>query len=247
MELADTSPFIEIRPAGPLATGYRLGRDEASRWSGEAWLLARRGASPAPGVLAPSYGGSQAGGILRYRLDGDSMRRPVAYARISRSLAQPSTDTELAIGVAARPLPQIPVMMAAEGRVRHAGERTDARAAVLAWTELPPVDLPLGFDGTAYMQGGYVTGRDATGFVDGQVRIDREIVSFGNDRVTVRAGAAGWGGAQQGASRVDIGPSATIRLDTGKPDARVAFDWRFRVAGDAAPQSGPAMTVSIGF
>jgi hypothetical protein len=29
--------------------------------------------------------------------------------------------------------------------------------------------------------------------------------------------------------------------------ARLGVDWRFRVAGDAAPSSGPAVTLSAGF
>ncbi|MEP7223149.1 MAG: hypothetical protein ABI673_10855 [Novosphingobium sp.] len=56
------------------------------------------------------------------------------------------------------------------------------------------------------------------------------------------------GGAQRGASRVDVGPSAGIVLRLGDAAAaRLAMDWRFRVAGHAAPASGPAVTLSAGF
>jgi hypothetical protein len=64
----------------------------------------------------------------------------------------------------------------------------------------------------------------------------------------VRAGAGAWGGAQKGASRLDLGPAATMGLGLGaSASARLALDWRFRVTGDAAPSSGPALTLSAGF
>ena len=65
--------------------------------------------------------------------------------------------------------------------------------------------------------------------------------------IQLRLGAGAWGGAQQGASRMDIGPSASVGLAGGHTSARIAVDWRFRVAGDAAPSSGPALTVAAGF
>jgi hypothetical protein len=38
-----------------------------------------------------------------------------------------------------------------------------------------------------------------------------------------------------------------LRLKLGETRSRVALDWRFRVAGNARPASGPALTVSAGF
>ncbi|MEB3415895.1 hypothetical protein VCJ71_07430 [Alteriqipengyuania sp. WL0013] len=183
---------------------------------------------------------------MRYRL-GDSDNRPTAYARVNRSLARTAADSELALGLSARPLARVPVVAAVEGRVREVRGGADTRAAALAWTELPVQSLPLGLRGEAYLQGGYVTGRDATAFADGQARIDREVATFGGGAVRVRAGGGAWGGAQEGAARLDIGPSATMQLDLGQPAAQVAFEWRFRVAGEAAPASGPAVTVTFGF
>jgi len=61
-------------------------------------------------------------------------------------------------------------------------------------------------------------------------------------------GGGVWGGAQKGAARLDIGPSATMTIGLGESAAaRLGLDWRFRVAGDAAPASGPALTLSAGF
>ncbi|WJY19159.1 hypothetical protein QQS45_02680 [Alteriqipengyuania flavescens] len=235
-----------IRPAGPLSPAYVIDQRPASRWSAGVWLLARDGSSAALSSLSPPYGGSQAGAVVRYRLGG-SDNRPTAYARVNRSLARNAADSELALGLSARPLARVPVVAAVEGRVRDVRGGTDTRAAALAWTELPVQSLPLGLRAEAYLQGGYVTGRDATAFVDGQVRIDREVAALGGGRVRLRAGGGAWGGAQEGAARLDVGPGATMQLDLGQPAAQVALDWRFRVGGDAAPASGPAVTVTIGF
>lgn len=56
------------------------------------------------------------------------------------------------------------------------------------------------------------------------------------------------GGAQKGAARLDVGPAASAAVGLGESGgARLAVDWRFRVAGSAAPKSGPALTLSAGF
>ena len=96
-----------------------------------------------------------------------------------------------------------------------------------------------------YAAAGYVGGYAATAFVDGQLRVDHHIATIGPTEI--RAGGGVWGGAQQGASRVDVGPTASIGLASGHAAARLRFDWRMRVAGDAAPTSGPAVTIAAGF
>jgi hypothetical protein len=60
-------------------------------------------------------------------------------------------------------------------------------------------------------------------------------------------GAAAWGGAQEGAARLDLGPTLRLDLTVGQVPARVSLDWRQRVASDASPGSGVAATVSAGF
>ena len=64
-------------------------RAKASRrWSADGWLLWRRGSTlaPAGGLLTPSYGASQAGVVLRYRLAPGSALRPAAYLRATAAL-----------------------------------------------------------------------------------------------------------------------------------------------------------------
>jgi hypothetical protein len=133
-----------------------------------------------------------------------------------------------------------------EARFTSAPGGTMVRPAAFAVTELPPFALPLGLRGEAYGQAGYVGGKFATGFADGQLRIDHRIVSLG--KAEMRLGGGTWGGIQKGASRLDAGPSLTIGQALGGPASmRLAADWRFRVAGKAAPGSGPAVTLSAGF
>ena len=40
---------------------------------------------------------------------------------------------------------------------------------------------------------------------------------------------------------------ATLAVPLGSGGGRLTADWRFRVAGNAAPASGPALTLSAGF
>jgi len=55
-------------------------------------------------------------------------------------------------------------------------------------------------------------------------------------------------GARRGrAAGLDVGPSASLDLKIGAALARVSMDYRLRVAGDAEPGSGVAITLSTGF
>ncbi len=60
-------------------------------------------------------------------------------------------------------------------------------------------------------------------------------------------GAGAWGGAQDGAHRVDVGPTMRLDVTLGAVPARVLLDWRERVEGDAGPGSGAAVTLSTRF
>ena len=96
-----------------------------------------------------------------------------------------------------------------------------------------------------YAQVGYVGGKQSTPFFDVQAVADRKLTSAGS--AELRLGAGVWSGGQKGAARLDLGPRASLRLDTAPARSRLALDWRFRVAGDARPGSGPTLTFSAGF
>ena len=207
----------------------------SNRLSGSVWLFLRDGGGAA---LLPggSLGGSQAGARVTYRLGGDR-RRPIALsARIYAALEQPH-DFEAALGVDWQPLARIPLHLLAERRERlGAGGRSDWQLTVYGGLERRRGRLRV----DAYGQAGVVGTRRRDLFADGAVRLG---VTAG----PVELGAGAWGGAQPGASRLDIGPRAGARFRAGAITVRAEADWRFRVAGSAAPGSGPALTLSAGF
>ena len=229
-------PYIARDPARP-----------ARGWSADGWLMLRDGGLPGQitGPARATYGASQLGAVVRYRLIPDSGHRPTAYLRGTGALIRPY-DKEAAVGIAARPVGGLPVTIAAELRAGELSSKLRVRPAVVAVTELAPQGLPFEFRAEAYAQAGYVGGKGATPFFDGQVRVDRAITRIGNAELRVGGGA--WGGAQEGASRLDIGPAAIVGVPVNDTaSARLALDWRFRVTGNAVPQSGPALTLSAGF
>ncbi len=216
-----------------------------SRWSGDGWVLLRRGSDGM--TTAPSfarYGASQAGAVLRYSLVPASPARPQAHLRLTRALVG-SGEGEAAAGLSLRPPGGVPVRLYGEGRAQRVAGATRLRPAASLVTELPPLALPLGTEAEVYAQGGYVGGRGATAFFDAQISADRKLIARGP--AELRVGAGVWAGGQEGATRVDLGPRATLRLRIGEVPSRLALDWRFRVAGNAAPASGPALTLSAGF
>ena len=241
------APAVRLAPGDrPLLGTLSVARPPPERRvSADAWLVWRDEASVpvAPGFA--SYGRSQAGAVVRYRLAPANSLQPTLYARVARALAGPRQG-EAAAGLSAKPLARLPVTIAIEGRVTDGSSGRELRPAAFAVTQLPSLELPAGMRAEAYIQAGWVGGRDATAFVDGQARLDRRFVRLGDDH-ELRAGLAAWGGAQEGASRLDVGPSATLGFKIGGAQSRVAVDYRLRVAGDAAPASGPAVTFSAGF
>jgi len=220
------------------------------RWSLDGWLFLRQGQPglAVNGAQPASYGSSQAGAVLRYDLAPQNNRRPTAYLRAAQSLqgaGGSSADSEAALGLSARPFAAVPVAAHAEMRIRRSAGSTEIRPAAFAVTEFPPVELPLRGRGEAYLQAGYVGGDFATGFVDGQARITRKLETFRLGEL--RAGAGAWGGAQKGAARLDIGPSASVDFCIGPANGRAQIDYRVKVAGDAEPGDGVAFTLSTGF
>jgi hypothetical protein len=242
-----TRPSLAVSPARPATARPQ------SRWSADAWLLWRRGGNGfnlpgagLPGANLPSgaYGASQAGAVIRYRLGPASAHRPALYLRASSALEKPRGE-EAALGLSLRPLPRVPVAAMGEVRVTRTLSGDIVRPTTALVSEFPPLVLPLGAKGEAYVQAGWVGGKHGTLFADGQARIEKPLLRAAG--LELRAGAGAWGGAQEGASRLDFGPSATLAVPLGPAGGRLSADWRFRVAGHAAPGSGPAITLSAGF
>ena len=145
---------------------------------------------------------------------------------------------EVAAGIDWQPSSRVPVHILAERRQDVGG----AGRSAFALTAYGGASgrLPGGLRGEAYAQAGVVGTRSRDLFVDGSVRVSLPVGP-------VEAGASAWGAAQPGAARFDVGPHVSYRLPVRGATLRVQADWRFRIAGDAAPGSGPALTLAADF
>jgi hypothetical protein len=208
-------------------------RAVSSHWSLSAWLLVRdEGNGP---VLAPggTLGGSQAGARLAYALGGGFSLSGRAYLPLRRT-----EGAELAAGIDWRPVRALPVNLLADRRQRLGRDGRNAFALTLYGGSsrglTPRVRLDL------YGQAGVVGLRSRDLFADGALRLSRRLGP-------VELGAGVWGAAQPGAARLDAGPSLSWRLPIRDTNLRLQADWRFRVAGEALPRSGPALTLGADF
>lgn len=218
-------------------------RRQLSGWSLGGWLYLREGAIAAPdGIAAASQlGGSQAGLRLAYGFGETGRAR--AYGRATIAVRRPE-QRELAFGLAVAPLAQVPVDFAIEQRVAVGREGRTALAAMVSGG-VGDVALPGGFRLDAYGQAGIVGARRRDGFADGAIVVDHRLGS--DETAPLRLGALAAGAVQPGAARVDVGPRLTLRLPDVGAGSRIALDWRQRVAGDARPESGLALTLAADF
>ncbi len=223
-----------LRPLSPpQPSPPQLSPRRASRWSGSAWLHLRSGGSA---VLIPggTLGGSQSGLRINYRLSPGLALSGRLYMPLDRP-----HGAEVAAGLDWRPLPGVPVHLVAERRQRVGPEgRSDF--ALTAYGGVSERRLAAGLRLDAYGQVGVVGLRARDLFADGAARIG---VRLG----PLDVGGGIWGAAQPGVSRLDIGPQASFRFPIAGASLRLSADWRFRIAGDAAPASGPALTLATDF
>ncbi|APZ99259.1 hypothetical protein BWQ93_12760 [Sphingopyxis sp. QXT-31] len=230
---------------GPPGAGrpYWMKRQLAG-WSLGSWAYLRSGSGRVPdgGIAAASQlGGSQASARLAYGF-GESGRLR-AYGRVTLALAE-VPQRELALGLAFAPLAHVPVDIAVEQRVAAGSEGRTALAAMVVGG-VGDVALPARFRLDAYGQAGIVGARRRDGFADAAVVIDREVARTPGS--SLHLGGLAVGSVQPGAARVDVGPRVTLRLPKVGEGSRVALDWRQRVAGDARPDSGVALTLAADF
>ncbi|HEV7233327.1 MAG TPA: hypothetical protein VGN36_03705 [Sphingorhabdus sp.] len=229
--LAPTAFFPAIKPP-PVSR-------PASRTDIYAYSFIRSGAGQQGLQGGGQYGGSQSGVIMTHKLDAKRnlsllLRGTVAHDR--------PRERELATGLRWQPLAKIPVTLTAERRWRNA--RGDAVALYLAGGQ-SDIALPRDFRLEAYGQAGLISGRDGGPFFDFATRAKRKLVTLGALPVTIGGGA--WGGGQENIFRIDTGPTIGTQIPLGSVQLRIDADWRFRIAGDARPANGPALTLSTSF
>jgi hypothetical protein len=233
---------IAADPADPRAAAWRAQLHAIDRrWSGSAYIFARAG-GPADFATAALLGGGQSGAMLAYTPDPRAdhpialtLRGAVAHDGFGIDTA----TAQGALGVRWSMLPG--VTLAGEWLVASssgAAHGWSLRLAGGASGSRGPIDWSL------YGETGAV---DYDPFAAAQAYVGARIPLHA-DAVRLSAGAGIWGGVQDSggtADRIDIGPS--VRLHGARLPVALTVDYRFRVAGNAAPGSGVALTLSAGF
>lgn len=214
----------------PRSAAWTRERDRLTRrWSATAYSIVRSdadGASP----VTPVLGGAQSGIAAAWTLD-PLARAPLALTARATVAHADRRSMIVAAGVAWRPRPG--VVVAAERVVRPHDNRGDWTARIAAGGEgrFGPVEL------TGYAEAGFV-GRST--YAAAQAR-----AGFGRGRIIPGLGV--WTSIADGngvaVGRVDFGPGIAVRAG---PFA-VAADYRVRIAGNAAPGSGPVLTLTAAF
>lgn len=229
-----------VSNAAPVVGDERLATP-LPRWSGSAWAFVRGGGRARPVAPVGQIGGGQAGARALYRIDDAG--RLAAAARLSRTIGGP-TQSEAAIGIDWRPVRAIPLHVAIERRVALDRGGRDAWALGAAGG-VYDVRLAEHWRLDGYGEAGVVGARRRDLYADGAIRIGR-VLALGDGR-SLTLGGCGWGAAQPHAARLDVGPSAVLRLPVERRTVAVALDYRARIAGAARPGSGAALTVGVDF
>jgi hypothetical protein len=232
--IPSSSPRIAPTQPPPLAPAPLAA--PPSRWAGSVWGIARGGGTGIqPGG---QLGGSQAGARFTYALG--TGRRVALAARVSAPMS--GRGAELALGIDWQPS-VAPVHLIVEHRIALDGGRGGPAALVVGGID--PVAIGAGFRLEAYAQAGAVHRIRTEPFADGALRITRPVAAIG--RIRIDLGAGSWGGAQRGAARLDIGPTLAVAIPVADRALRLTLDWRHRIAGRAAPGSGPALSIGSDF
>jgi hypothetical protein len=235
---ATSMPALQSTAAAPrqsLPAVYRRNRLDRLQLSAWAMLRAQQGGIAGTQSLAGggSLGGSQTGARLNYNLT----RQIAASFRTTTEVGR--RGGEIAGGMRIQPAAGIPLWLTAERRQRI-GTTGGGRNAFALFFEsgLYQRRVPLRLYLDAYLEGGIVGFKHSDGFVDGGLTLSRPVYR------QFSAGLGVWGGAQPGVYRVDAGPRLSLRV---RHNMRVDFDWRQRLAGNAHPGSGPAVTLAGNF
>lgn len=198
-----------------------------------AWALLR--GSPGPGNLATggTLGGSQVGARLAWNFSPS-----LAASLRSSSSVGGVRYAEVAAGVRWKPMAAVPIALNFERR--HALNEWGGRNAFALFAEGGLYQRPvLGIANLdLYAQGGVVGFESRDLFFDGAATFTRPVWKNWS------AGLGMWGGIQPGLYRVDAGPRLTMNVRRG---IRLHADYRQRLAGEASPSSGPALTIAGDF
>ena len=216
------------------------------RWSGEAYTLLRDSGTVGLGIN-PVLGGGQSSASIAYT-PIPLAKRPV-YAVVRTTTANTggfgassagAASSQIAAGVRWQAFPWASVSAERLFAVQHSGRSAwTVRLAGGAARRVGPVLAD------AYAEAGVVGFRHGDPFASLQ---GRAVVPFAVSAFRVEPGFALWSGIQSAGTtvdRVDLGPTLAVAWD--RWHVRASADYRFKVAGNAQPGSGPAVTVAGAF
>ena len=231
--LASTSAAPRSTPPSPGAIPGPAAAKRFDRLELTAWALLR--GSWGPGALATggTLGGSQVGARLTYKFSPS-----LAATLRSSSSVGGVRYAEVAAGVRYKPLASLPMAVTFERR--QALNQWGGRDAFALFAEAGLYQTPvLGLANLDfYAQGGVVGAKSRDLFFDGAATFTRPVWKNWS------AGFGVWGGAQPGLYRIDAGPRVSMAMGRG---IRLHADYRQRLAGEASPSSGPALTIAGDF
>lgn len=194
-------------------------------------------ASLSQGLLS-QYGGSQSAIIARFPVKHTPL---TLLMRAAMTPSQPMIQ-EYALGASWRPDPQFPLDVILERQFRpNAADRMAAYTTI----GLDKKKLPHGFTLSGYAQAGLLFDQDGGYFYDGNLHVDHPLIKRPHFETGIGLGV--WTGGDHIAGRVDIGPSLHSDVMLNNVQFRISADWRFKIAGNSIPDSGPAITLSAGF
>ena len=202
------------------------------RWQLSSWALLREQRGAPTLASGGMLGGSQAGMRLTYAVN----RSLAASLRTTSPVG--GRGVEVALGARYQPLRSVPVWLTAERRQAIGRDAGRSAFALFAEGGVYQVALPWRTELDAYAQAGVVGVRSRDLFADGAMTLTRPV--FRN----YSAGFGVWAGYQPGLYRVDAGPRLSMRV---RNNIRVHVDYRQRLAGEALPGSGPALTLAADF
>jgi hypothetical protein len=241
---ARTSKAVDniIHSSWPIAAAPISHIPGARRLNFYAYSFWRAGAFHNNAAPAAQYGGSQSGLIATYRLTAQDHPDLAAIVRVATSPRQSQNqppENEVAIGLRWRPIKKLPVTVSAERRLRT--NSADQTALYVAGS-LDKLSLDNNVTARGFVQAGIVPDKNPNIFYDASMRLEHTLLRIPNAELHVGTGI--WSGGQRGAARIDVGPSIGMNLSKR---IDISADWRFRVAGNARPGNGPAVTISAGF
>lgn len=212
-----------------------------ARPSLSSWLLIRTDQSTPALSPTSQLGGSQIGARLVAPIKTLSQSVSVTLSAKLTSAVLPLRQSEVAIGFGLQHRDKI----SAEINVEHRFKLNQGgRNAVSLTASVGQSDLAITehLRASGYIQAGIVGIKAKDLFADLAINVEHDLAKIGHSKLF--GGGGTWAAAQPGATRLDVGPQLSAKIPIAKGGLRISAEYRFRIGGNARPQSGPSLSIS---